>query len=283
MTHTYILYNPEAGRGKARRSAWKLYRKLRDEPTSLLDLTHIEDLPSFFAGLEPEDRFILCGGDGTLHRFINAVDTVSMPEHLYYCPCGDGCDFWYDLDRASEDRLVDLSRYLKALPRVVVDGTTRLFLNSVGGGIDGYCCEENHRLLKSGGRAGNYKPIARRGVLGRFHPCGAVVTVDGVKRRYEKVWLAPVLNGRYSGGMLCAPEQDRLIADHTVSLLVIHDAGRLKMLSVISAIKKGKHTKYTDAVDVFSGHELLVQFDRPCPLQIDGETIRDVTEYRVSA
>ena len=35
-------------------------------------------------------------------------------------------------------------------------------------------------------------------------------------------------------------------------------------------------------VDVLTGHHIRVEFDRPTPLQIDGETIPDVTFYEVS-
>ncbi len=34
-----------------------------------------------------------------------------------------------------------MNAYLHNLPRVPVHGKTRLFLNGVGYGIDGYCCE----------------------------------------------------------------------------------------------------------------------------------------------
>lgn len=40
---------------------------------------------------------------------------------------------------------------------------------------------------------------------------------------------------------------------------------------------------HTDVVEVLTGQEITVQFDRPAPLQNDGETIPDVTTYRASA
>ena len=36
-------------------------------------------------------------------------------------------------------------------------------------------------------------------------------------------------------------------------------------------------------VKVFTGKEITVKFDRPCALQIDGETVLGVTEYKVKA
>ena len=36
-------------------------------------------------------------------------------------------------------------------------------------------------------------------------------------------------------------------------------------------------------VQILTGHEITVRFDRPTALQIDGETILGVTEYSVRA
>ena len=44
---------------------------------------------------------------------------------------------------------------------------------------------------------------------------------------------------------------------------------------------KGEHVKYTKNTSVIEGKNIKVVFDRPTPLQIDGETILDVTEYQV--
>ena len=35
-------------------------------------------------------------------------------------------------------------------------------------------------------------------------------------------------------------------------------------------------------MEVLTGHDIRVEFDRPTPPQIDGETVPDVTEYAVT-
>lgn len=35
---------------------------------------------------------ILCGGDGTLNRFVNDVNGMNIPNKLYYYPTGTGND-----------------------------------------------------------------------------------------------------------------------------------------------------------------------------------------------
>ena len=66
-------------------------------------------------------------------------------------------------------------------------------------------------------------------------------------------------------------------------MVVMHGSGKLKTLIVFPSIFKGEHVKHDEMVQVLTGHEITVQFDRPCALQIDGETILGVTEYSVSS
>lgn len=48
---------------------------------------------------------------------------------------------------------------------------------------------------------------------------------------------------------------------------------------IFPSIFKGKHIAHKKYVDELKGEKIKVQFDRPCALQIDGETILNVTEY----
>ena len=92
------------------------------------------------------------------------------------------------------------------------------------------------------------------------------------------------MNGRYyGGGMNVAPAQDRLSADGTVSVVVLHCASKLATLCVFPSIFKGEHVNHTKMVDVLTGRDVSVSFDRPTALQIDGETVPNVTGYSVQA
>lgn len=65
--------------------------------------------------------------------------------------------------------------------------------------------------------------------------------------------------------------------------MVFHTPGKLKALTVFPSIFKGEHIRHTHVVEVLTGQDITVEFDRPAPLQIDGETIPDVTAYRAVA
>ena len=81
--------------------------------------------------------------------------------------------------------------------------------------------------------------------------------------------------------MIPTPDQNRLAPDKTISTLLYHNSGKLKALIVFPSIFKGEHIKHSKMCRVLSGKEIKVEFDKPSALQIDGETILDVTEYTI--
>lgn len=280
MSTYRILYNPlaqnKAGEAGARKLDSMLSGDLKYEDMTKLDYRR------FFAEIDPEEKVVVCGGDGTLYRFINDTNGVNIKNELYYFAAGTGNDFLFDIGKKPEDGLVDLKPYIKDLPSVTVKGKTSLFINGVGFGIDGYCCEEGDRQKELSDKPVNYTSIAIKGLLGKFKPVNAKITVDGVTTEYKKVWLAPTMNGRaYGGGMLATPAQDRLNKARTVSTLVYYGCGALTALIVFPSIFKGEHVKHTKMCKVIEGHDVTVEFDRPTALQIDGETVKNVTKYHV--
>ena len=279
---TYVLYNPYSDNSNGKAEAEALLSRLNGE-TEFRDMTSMEPYPAFFSALSPEDEIILCGGDGTLNRFLNDTRDLTYPNRILYFAAGSGSDFWRDLGRTPGDDPVEIGQYIKDLPSVTVNGRTSLFLDNVGFGIDGYCCEVGDRLrAKNPGKKINYAGIAIKGLLFHFKPVSAVVTVDGKEYSYRHVWLAPTMNGRfYGGGMMIAPGQDRLNSEGHVSLVVLHSPNKLKTLIYFPSIFKGEHIRHTDMVEIMTGHEISVRFDRPTALQIDGETVIGVTEYGV--
>ena len=92
------------------------------------------------------------------------------------------------------------------------------------------------------------------------------------------------MKGRYyGGGMMATPAQDRCDPEKGLSIMLFHGSGRLQTLAAFPAIFKGEHIKNTKIVTIHTGKDIHVKFDRPAPVQIDGETILGVTEYRATA
>jgi len=273
------LYNPHAGKDTVEEKI-AFIKSVCTEDTELTDITNIESYADFFSGLDPETAVVICGGDGTLNRFVNETRGVDYKNEITYLPLGTGNDFLKDIGSDAACGEISVGKYIKDLPSVTLDGKDYLFLNNVGFGIDGYCCEVGDSLKEKGKTKINYTGIAIKGLLFNFKPKNATVTVDGIRHEYKKVWIAPTMNGRYyGGGMMPTPDQDRLNDDGELSVMIWHGSGKLKTLMAFPSLFKGEHLKYTDMIDILKGHEITVEFDSPCALQIDGETHLGVTKY----
>lgn len=280
----HVLFNPFAGNDRGEQEARKLNVIMPEASLRYYDMTKIGAYADFFAAIGKNDAVILAGGDGTINRFLNDTAGLEIPNDILYFAVGSGNDFLHDLGKEKGEAPFSIKPYLQDLPTVTVKGKTYRFLNGVGYGIDGYCCQVGDELRASSDKPVNYTSIAIKGLLFHFKPANATVTVDGKTHTFKKVWLAPTMHGRfYGGGMMIAPQQERNNADHTVSVSLLFGSGKLKTLIVFPSIFKGEHVKHTEMCQILTGHEITVKFDRPTALQIDGETILDVTEYSVSA
>ena len=273
----YVLYNPQAGNNTGYEKSKELDHIYKNETLEYIDITELKDYESFFnEKVKDNDKVVIAGGDGTLNRFINNTDSLSYPCTIYYYPVGSGNDFARDVEK---EKPFPVNEYIENLPIVEVKGKKYRFINGVGYGIDGYCCEVGDSLRGKSEKEINYTSIAIKGLLFHYKPTKATVTVDGVKHTYEKVWLAPTMHGRfYGGGMIPAPGQTRE-EKNRLSVMVMYGKGKIKTLMVFPSIFKGEHVKHKDMVDVLSGKTIKVEFDKPTALQIDGETILNVTSY----
>ena len=280
----YALINYLANNKQGMVAQDKLKEIYKDEIVYFKDITKVDE-EAFASGLDEEDTLIVCGGDGTLNHFVNAVYNSKVPRKLFYLATGTGNDFAHDAKGMyeSETELIPLHPFMKNLPKVTVNGKSSYFVNGVGFGLDGYCCAKGDDLREKTYKNVNYTNIAIEGLLFKYKPTKAKVTVDGISKSYEKVWLAPTMLGKYyGGGMMITPFQDRLNIKNTVSCAIWHNSDKVKTLMLFPKIFTGEHVKYTDVYDVLTGHSINVEFEEPQSLQIDGETINNVRSYCVS-
>ena len=276
----HVLYNPLAGNDTCEEKTKKFADALQGGEIEFYDVTKIDYkklLPTLAAG----DKLVISGGDGTLNKFVNAVSGIDVTNEVLYFATGTGNDFFTDIG-GKEGEPVCINRYITDLPEVEVNGKTYKFINGIGYGIDGYCCEVGDAMKAKGKKNINYAGIAVKGLLFHYKPRNAKIIVDGYFKKYKKVWLAPCMNGRYyGGGMIPTPEQDRLSERGNASVMVYYGSGKLKSLMVFPSIFKGEHVQHTEMVEVIEGDVITVKFDKPTALQIDGETIPGVSEYTV--
>ncbi len=278
-----VLYNPLSSTGTGEHKAHKLQELLKDCKVEFRSLLDIPDKKAFLRDLDPDTAPIITGGDGTLSIFVNQLGGENPTRDIYYYPAGTGNDFLSDLGRSGDTEPFLLTPYITDLPKIHFNGETHTFINGVGYGIDGYVCEEGDRVRKKTGKPINYTAAALKGLIYAYKRTRATVTVDGETYTFNHVWMTPTMLGRFfGGGMMCAPAQDRMNSDGTVSLMVMRCASKLRTLLLFPSIFKGTHVRATKVVSMFKGHHIHVRFDRPTALQIDGEVFSGVSEYTVT-
>ncbi len=279
----YLLYNPLSNNMKAAGRIEAVRKEYEGQDIKEVNLVQLTDYSSLVKELRSDDIICLLGGDGTLNRFINYIKDLNITNEIFFYSAGTGNDFKNDVTDKEYEGGIKLNDYIKSLPTVRIYDEEYRFINGIGFGIDGYCCEEGDRLQAKSDQPVNYTSIAIKGLMGKYKPRNATVTIDGVTNTYKRVWLAPTMLGRYyGGGMMVTPAQDRLNEEHTVTCAVMYGTRKLKTLMRFPKIFEGKHIKYTDMMTITKGHDITVEFDRPCALQVDGETHLNVKRYSVS-
>ena len=273
----YAFFNPLAGNKKGEEQAKTLTTFYDSNDVEFIDITKIESYNDFISKLDEDDAIVVCGGDGTLNKFVNAISEIDVKQEILYYACGTGNDFYKDVGK-EDNSPVAIKSLIQNLPTVTVNGKQYKFLNGVGFGIDGYCCEKGEELREKNAEKINYTSIAIKGCFFHYKKCSATVIVDGAEYKFKNVWLSPTMFGKYyGGGMIPAPHQVR--GSDKISLMVFHCFDKLKTLIIFSKIFKGEHIKHKKNIFEISGKTITVKFDQPRTVQIDGETIKNVTEY----
>ena len=210
MENYCIIYNPLSGNKSGATCAKELQKRLN--VTECIDMTAIESYEQFFSD-HKGTSIVICGGDGTLNRFLNDISNIEIESSIYFYPCGSGNDFFRDIE-ADTNNIACIDKYITNLPTCVIGEQEFKFINGIGYGIDGYCCEVGDKLRLESDKPINYTGIAIKGLLFHYKPTDATVTVDGVVHEFKKVWIAPtMLGGYYGGGMMPTPAQNRLNED----------------------------------------------------------------------
>ena len=277
----YILFNPLANNSRGENDAknWAIENKVKGTFKSLIDM----NFKKFFDTTKASDEVILCGGDGTLNRFVNDTYGYNFKCKLSLVKCGSGNDFYRDVASKEKDGRINLLPYIQNLPLITVNGIKRRFINGIGYGIDGDTCLKGDEIRKKDPNAViNYTNIAIKLLLGGFKTKNCTVEVDGKKYSYKHVWLASAMNGRYyGGGMMAAPNKDRLDKNIHCDVCVYSSIGRLISLIRFPKFSAGQHKGRKFLIHL-TGKNIQVSFDKPCALQIDGDVVANVTTYKVS-
>ena len=263
-----VIYNPAAGRGRARQRIAEVEQHLRSlgahvetyASSSPEDLTR-EVAESSRGGF---DRVAVCGGDGTLNLAIREFDLARGT--LALIPLGSGDDF---------ARVNGIPRDLKGACEIAVRGTPRevdlatangvRYAGVAGVGFDSEVARyANERVKRIHGSAAYLYAILR--VLPSFVP--QRMRIDG---RDEEVMFAAFGNTRqYGGGIKIVPSAKH--DDGHLDACIVHRTSRLQLLLTLPRAYNGTHVRKS-FVETRRAREFTVETQSPMDVFADGEPL----------
>jgi diacylglycerol kinase (ATP) len=265
--HLKLIYNPAAGRGRARRHIGEAERYFIDRGARV----EIEEStsPDHFSRIAAEssragfDRVVVCGGDGTLNMAVRDFDLDSGT--LALLPFGSGDDF---------AQVLGIPRKVAGACDVVLNGTPRevdvafandrRYMGVAGLGFDSEVAEYAGHVKYLRGSLIYLYSIMR--VLPRFTPHR--VQING---RAEEIMFAAVGNSRqYGGGIRITPEAK--IDDGALDLCVVHKTTRATLLKTLPKAYTGAHVR-SPFVATERGAEFFIEGEREMVVYADGERV----------
>lgn len=271
--HLKVIYNPAAGRGRARRHVREVEEYLRSrgarvecEPSSGPDDLVRIAAASSRAGF---DRIVIVGGDGSVNLAVREFALDSGV--LAVIPTGSGDDF---------ARVAGLPRQVRAACDTVLDGRVReidvalangiRYLGVAGLGFDSEVSEyaRNVRLLR--GSAVYLYAIFR--VLPRFKPHEVEIRTESGSRRLQIMFAAVGNSRQYGGGIRITPSA--VIDDGLLDVCIVHRTTRMELLRTLPKAYTGAHVK-SPFVETLRSRELHVSSSDRLPVYADGEPLTE--------
>ncbi|MEU8009771.1 diacylglycerol kinase [Micromonospora parva] len=247
-----VLTNPTAGRGRHRALLPRLLDGLAvaGRPVRLLPASSPDEAEAACraAVADGAGALVAVGGDGTVHRALQAVAGTDVP--FGPIPAGTGNDFALDTGfpadplaataviaealRDGRSRPVDLARMIG------VDGVVRWYGAVLAAGFDAIVNERANRMRWP--RGPRRYDLAILVELARLRPRRYTLRLDGVPHDLDAVLVAVGNCPTYGGGMRICPD-----ADPTDGLLDVVVAGRVNRRTLVRVkprIYQGTHVSH---------------------------------------
>lgn len=270
--HLKLIYNPMAGRGRARRHVREVeeYLRARGARVDCEPSTGPEDLVRIAAESSRGgyDRVVVAGGDGTLNLAVRDFDLEKGIIALI--PTGSGDDF---------AKVMGIPRDIRAACENVLNGRVRevdvavanhlRYLGVAGLGFDSEVADfANHNVKFLRGSAVYLYAILR--VLPKFTPRPVRIrTEDGA--RDEHIMFAAIGNTRqYGGGIRITPEA--VVDDGLLDLCIVHRTTRGQLLKTLPKAYTGAHVR-SPFVEMRRGREFHFESDVAMAVYADGEPL----------
>jgi len=282
-----VIVNPHAGKRHVGEEIPELERTLRSRglPYRLLRTEGPKDATRFARqALEAGGRFLVAvGGDGTVHEVVNGMfDGEGKPliadAVLGVVAAGSGCDFIRtfglpgDATRACH-HLTGENTYPLDVGKITYttangERAVRYFVNIAEVGLGAAVAARAERMSPRLGRSKYFLGFWL--TLPRFKL--AEVRVVAGRKTYEgPAYLVVVGNAQYyGGGMKVSP---RSYPGDGVLDVLIFKGPKSDSFTMLPKIYRGEHLPHDHVEEFRVKSELLVEADRPLPIESDGEVL----------
>ena len=266
----FLVFNPMAGRGRARRAlaAAERYLAERKLPYRVLTTTRRAHATELVRDLPGDALVVAIGGDGTAHEV--GVACVGTERTLAVLPSGSGDDFAFALGLDRHDLTAALAVLVHGTPRWVDVGMVNgePFLNATGAGFDADVAALVH------GAPGVFRGLsaylyALVRAMKDFSLVDVTVDVDGTRVHDGPALLVTAQNGPRSGGsFLFAP--DASLDDGQLDVLIGGSFSRLGTVGILPALMKGEHLSHPE-VKLVRGSRATFTWSAPRTYHTEGE------------
>jgi YegS/Rv2252/BmrU family lipid kinase len=275
---SFIVVNPAAGRGRARR-VWERVRPHLDRfgrwSGAVTEYPgHARELARA-AAADGYARVVALGGDGTVSEVVDGLAWSGSA--LGVIPAGSGNDFGRSAgvprDAVAAARLA-LTGPVRSidLGEIRSGGRSRHFVNVAGFGFDAEVARTANALPKRFGGTLTYVLAVLR-ALRRCRPVAVRLELDGRPLERELL-LAAVANGpACGGGMLIAPNARN--DDGLFDVCLAGDLSRAELVRLLPKMYSGGHAGHPK-VEFHRCRELRAQAGAPVGCQADGELTGDL-------
>lgn len=271
MSRTFVILNPNSGRGRGRRLEPRIREVFRDQGAEfgLTTGPGDEERLARAAIADGFDRLVAVGGDGTTSNVSHAIMESGRPVALGLVPGGTGCDLARSLDIPQNDpercaAIVAAGR-TRAIDVGKVDG--RHFVNIAGFGFDIAVLERSFRVKWLRGELLYlYCALLEMKAYPGFNLKGVL---DGLPGPSGEHMMVIVANARkFGGGFQIAPQA--ALDDGELDIVTFGNLGFFARLKAMSALLQGRHNELP-AVATVRAKSAAFSFTSPPSYETDGE------------
>lgn len=270
--NTLIILNPAARSEKAARLADRLGEVTGGTEIRITSMPGDAERIAREAVSEGFSTIVAAGGDGTVNEVVNGIAFDGAPPvSLGILPVGTMNVFAAELGIPLQSpekawKVIQEGTVRRIdLPRCITTGSSRLFVQLAGVGLDAEVVRRTSRESKKNLGPLSYL-LSLAQVAGQKPPLITLESGDGELRSGSFILLG---NGRFYGGPFTLFRKGSP-CDGMLDVLVFRNQSPWDLLRYMHAILAGNHADLPD-VEYFQTGELSFASESPVPYELDGE------------